>query len=68
MRKNVDKKKNVIGYICGTDPTDLHIGALDVKIYPTVKDLKKARKCWKECGIKEVLLGDTKIKGTSKYV
>lgn len=48
----------VIGFICGEDDTDLHLGATDVIIYPTVEALKEARKCWTTCGIVEVKLGE----------
>lgn len=51
-------KKKPIGYICATDPTDLWLGATDVKIYPTITALKKARKCWKECGIVALHAGE----------
>ena len=56
-------KKRVIGYICGTDTTDLFLGATDVIIYPSIESLKKDRKCWEECGIEEVILGDVVLKG-----
>lgn len=52
------KKKKPVGYICGTAPTDLWLGATDIIIYPTVKALKKARSCWKECGIMALYAGE----------
>lgn len=54
-------------YVCGTAPTDLWIGA-DVKIYPSIKALKKARTCWKECGIYRIDLSNMKcvVKGKLK--
>lgn len=69
MKKSVTKNKKVkpLGYICGTDPTDIHLGATDVVIFPTIKQLKKKRSCWKECGIYEVHLGVKKVKGTNKF-
>lgn len=45
---------SVKGYICGTDTTEINLGATDVIIYPSVAALKKKRKCWKECGILEI--------------
>lgn len=53
------KNKEVLGYICITDCTDLHLGAKDVIIYPTIVSLKKAKSCWMECGIIEVVTGAT---------
>lgn len=59
--------KVILGYICGTDPTDLHLGALDVKIYPTIEDLKKHRTCWEECGIIEVVKGEVIVESKIGY-
>ncbi len=54
------------GYICGTDPMDVTLGASDVVIYSSIKALKKKRSCWKECGILEIDLSKltVKVKGT----
>lgn len=42
-------------YMCQTDwNTDLPLGANDVKLYTSLKALKRARSCVKECGIVEV--------------
>lgn len=49
------------GYICGTDTTDIHLGAKDVIIFPDIRSLKKARTCWKECGILEINLSKAKL-------
>ena len=54
------KDKKLYGYICGTDPTDIWIGANDVKIFSSMAVLKKKRTCWKECGIYRIDL--TKLK------
>ncbi len=61
-------KKKLKGYICGTDITDIFLGANDVKIYSSIKDLKKSRSCWKECGIVELDLSKPKyvVKKISK--
>lgn len=48
----------VVGFICGTDELDVSLGATDVVIYPSVELLKEKRKCWEECGVQEVLLGE----------
>ena len=57
--KELIPKKKPIGYICGTAPTDLHLGATDIIVYPTVAALKKGRKsCWKECGIMALYSGE----------
>lgn len=48
------------GYICGTDITDIYLGANDVKIFSSIEALKKARSCWEECGIIELDLSKYK--------
>lgn len=47
---------SIKGYICGTDITDVNLGATDVVIYPSIEELKKKRSCWEECGIVEIEL------------
>lgn len=54
--------KKLKGYICGTTPTDVNLGANDMVIFSSVKALKKARTCWKECGILEINLDELKYK------
>ena len=54
--------KKPLGYICGTDPTDISLGATDVRIYPTLKALKKDRECWRECGILSVQIDKVIVK------
>lgn len=46
--------KKIKGYMCATDPTDIHLGANDVVIFSSIKALKKKRTCWEECGIVEI--------------
>lgn len=47
--------------MCSTDyDTELNVGNCPV-IYPTIKQLKKHRPCWAECGIVEVGIYVTKI-------
>lgn len=53
--------KKLYGYICGTDTTDIWLGANDVRIYSSIKDLKKERTCWKECGIYRIPLDSLKL-------
>lgn len=50
------KKKDVQkAYICGIDwQCEIPFGANDVQLYSSVKALKKARTCWRECGIVEL--------------
>jgi hypothetical protein len=59
-------KKKLVGYICGTDVLEISLGATDIIIYPSITELKKKSKCWKECGIVEIKLYNlkTKVKGT----
>ena len=41
-------------YVCGVD-WQQEIGECnDIKLYSSVKALKKARTCWEECGIVEL--------------
>lgn len=54
------KQRKLKGYICGTDISDISLGASDVVIYPSVALLKKKRSCWKECGIIEINLSGCK--------
>ena len=60
------KKSKPLGYICGTDPEDINLGATDVKIYPTLKALKKARKCYKECGVLSIKIDKVIVKQNLK--
>lgn len=53
-------------YMCATDfrlEWVLDDRARCPEMYKTIKGLKKDRKCWKECGIVEVKLVKTKVKG-----
>ena len=55
------------GYICGTDwSTELPNGAQDVKLYTSLKTLKRERTCWQECGIVELKITKKRVvkKGT----
>ncbi len=48
-------KKSLKAYVCiATIDTDLHFGAPSITLYPSLKDLKAERSCWKECGIYEL--------------
>jgi nickel-dependent lactate racemase len=50
-RKKETSKKS---YVCGID-WQHEIGECnDVKLYSSIKALKKARQCWEECGIVEL--------------
>lgn len=50
----MSKSKIKKGYMCLTDyELELNMGG-DVVIYPTIKELKKHRPCWVECGIVQV--------------
>jgi hypothetical protein len=50
MAKKVSKKS----YVCGVD-WQHEIGECnDVKLFSSIKALKKARTCWEECGIVEL--------------
>jgi hypothetical protein len=42
-----------VGYMCGVDWQHELVGA-DCKIYYSLAQLKRARTCWKECGIVKV--------------
>lgn len=56
-RKLDNREKTKIGkiyYICGTDWNWEPIG--DIVFYPTIKALKKERKCWIQCGIIKVTM------------
>lgn len=48
--KKISKKS----YVCGTDWQHEIEECNDVKLFSSVKALKKARQCWKECGIVEL--------------
>ncbi len=62
------KNKNLKGYICGNDDTELSLGATDVVVYPTIASLKRNRKCWKERGIIELEVKcKIVVKGTLKW-
>jgi hypothetical protein len=50
MTKRVSKKS----YVCGVDWQHEIEECNDVKLYSSVKALKKARSCWEECGIVEL--------------
>jgi hypothetical protein len=47
-------------YICMTDYQH-GLGECAIKVYPTIKSLKKACLCWKECGIVELEIRVKKI-------
>lgn len=57
------KKEKPIGYVCGTALLDLHLGKPSVRMYSTQTALKKAEKCWKECGIVAIYEGEILVKG-----
>lgn len=46
-----------VGYMCKV-AFDWELGEAlgGVTIYPSIKDLKKQVKCWKQCGIQKVLV------------
>ena len=46
------KKKEEIkyGYICGTD-WQHEMEITEIEVYPSVVELKRHSKCWKQCGI-----------------
>ena len=51
MAKKVSKKS----YVCGVDwQHEIGEGPNDIKLYSSLKVLKKERTCWKECGIVEL--------------
>jgi len=52
--------KPLYGYICGTDTLEVSLGATDVKIFPSVKELNSGHSCWKECGILKIPLHNLK--------
>jgi hypothetical protein len=54
-------KKPIKIYLCGTDLTDLSLGATDVVMFPTLKSLKKNRKCLDECGYISCEINNIKI-------
>jgi hypothetical protein len=44
-----------IGYLCKTDyEEELENSSGGVKIFSSIKDLKKNKSCWEYCGIVEV--------------
>lgn len=65
MRKR--KKDNKI-YLCGNDLYDLFAGLqCDIKMYPTLKQLKEKRHCLDECGIISVELKNARVIKKGKY-
>lgn len=58
--------KSKKGYMCSTDYNlELDIGG-DVVVYPTIKELKKHRPCWTECGIVQIDIYVAKVVKRSK--
>lgn len=49
------KNKKILVYTCGIDWNN-EVGQTCAEFFPTVKDLKKNRSCWSECGIVEIEL------------
>lgn len=58
----MQENKGKIGYLCSTDyEFELESAAGGVKIFSSINDLKKNRKCWEECGIIEVEIVQKKV-------
>lgn len=55
MNDKIKKAYIKKAYICKTDwHFELENASGGVKFYSSVEDLKKYKKCWKDCGILEV--------------
>lgn len=52
--------KSKKSYICGTDWLYEVGECSEVTLFSSVKALKKARQCWKECGIVELEIKNKK--------
>lgn len=65
-KKSEKNKRQLYGYICGIDSQDIALGANDVVIFSSIEALKKARGCWKECGIDRINISkrEVVVKGT----
>lgn len=52
--------KKVKVYVCGVD-WDYEMGECILHVYPSVKSLKKKRTCWKQCGIVQLEVRQSRI-------
>lgn len=47
--------KHKIGYMCGVDfQHELGEALGDTPVYSSIEELKREKRCWKQCGIVEV--------------
>jgi hypothetical protein len=54
------QKRSKLIYVCGTD-WNHEVGEVsDVQMYASVAMLKKEKACWKECGIVELKVTESK--------
>ena len=55
MKGKKDKSIIKTGYMCNTD-YEIELGSAlgGIKVYSSIEDLKKSKKCWSDCGIVEV--------------